>query len=353
MAAFTKTRGQRVDTIKAVLAGCGGISAAWLKSFPGVGGLEIVGLVDIREEAARKRRDEFGLKDARIGTDLAAMLDSTRPAVVFDCTVPESHRSVVLTALERGCHVLGEKPLADTLEHALEMVEAAGRSGKTYAVIQNRRYDARIRRLKSFLRAGGIGRLTTLNSDFYLGAHFGGFRDRMEHVLVLDMAIHTFDAARLISGSDPVSVYCKEWNPSGSWYDHAASAICIFEMTDGLVYCYRGSWCSEGLNTTWECDWRVIGERGSVCWDGADGFRAEVVAATGGFKSEMRAAEVPTVSEPGKEGGHAGQIADFVRCIRSGEVPETVCTDNIKSIAMVFAAIESSTTGRTVRVRYR
>jgi predicted dehydrogenase len=342
-----------MDTIKAVLAGCGGISGAWLKSFPGIQGLEIVGLVDIREEAARKRRDEFGIKDARIGTDLRAMLEATRPDVVFDCTVPESHRSVVLTALELGCHVLGEKPLADTLEHALEMVGAAGRSGKTYAVIQNRRYDARIRRLKSFLRSGGLGRLTTLNSDFYLGAHFGGFRDKMEHVLVLDMAIHTFDAARLISGADPVSVYCKEWNPAGSWYDHAASAICIFEMTDGLVYCYRGSWCSEGLNTTWECDWRVIGEGGSVSWDGADGFRAEVVAKTGGFKSEMRAAEVPPASEPGKEGGHAGQIADFVRCVRSGETPETVCTDNIKSIAMVFAAIESSTTGRTVKVTYR
>jgi predicted dehydrogenase len=340
-------------TIRAVLAGCGGISGAWLKAFPGIAGLEIVGLVDIREEAAKKRRDEFGLAGARVGTDLRAMLDATKPDAVFDCTVPEAHRSVVLSALERGCHVLGEKPLADTLEHALEMVAAAGKSEKTYAVIQNRRYDARIRRLRGFLRSGGLGRLTTVNSDFYLGAHFGGFRDRMEHVLILDMAIHTFDAARFISGADPVSVYCKEWNPSGSWYDHDASAIAIFEMTDGVVYCYRGSWCSEGLNTTWECDWRVIGDKGTALWDGAEAFRAETVAATGGFKSEMRAAEVPAFAEPGKDGGHAGQIADFVRCIRVGETPETVCTDNIKSIAMVFAAIESATTGKPVKVRYR
>ena len=66
------------------------------------------------------------------------------------------------------------------------------------------------------------------------------------------MAIHTFDMARFISGADPVAVYCKEWNPSGSWYDHDASAIAIFEMTGGIVYTYRGSWCAEGLNTTWE-----------------------------------------------------------------------------------------------------
>jgi len=124
-------------------------------------------------------------------------------------------------------------------------------------------------------------------------------------------------------------------------------------MTDGLIYCYRGSWCAEGLNTTWECDWRVIGERGSVAWDGADSFCAEVVAKAGGFRSEMREIEVPAAPEPSKEGGHAGQIADFVRCIRSGETPETVCTDNVKSVAMVFAAIESSRSGRTVQVRYR
>jgi predicted dehydrogenase len=340
-------------TIRAVLAGCGGISGAWLKAFPGIPGLEIAGLVDIREEAAQKRRNEFGLADSRVGTDLNAMLEATRPEVVFDCTIPEAHYAVVRSSLAHGCHVLGEKPLADTLAKALEMVEAAKRSGKTYAVIQNRRYDARIRRLRSFLRSGSIGRLTTLNSDFYLGAHFGGFRDHMEHVLILDMAIHTFDAARFISGADPVRVYCKEWNPAGSWYDHAASALCIFEMTDGVVYCYRGSWCAEGMNTTWECDWRAIGDRGSVLWDGAEGFRAQSVVSTGGFVSELRAVEVPPNSEPDKEGGHAGQIADFLRCIRSGEMPETVCTDNIKSIAMVFAAIESASSGLPVEVRYR
>src|SRR6266581_2652143 len=72
-----------------------------------------------------------------------------------------------------------------------------------------------------------------------IGAHFEGFRQHMRHVLLLDMAIHTFDAARLLTGADPVSVYCKEWNPVGSWYDHDASAVAFFEMTNGIVYTYR------------------------------------------------------------------------------------------------------------------
>ena len=81
------------------------------------------------------------------------------------------------------------------------MVAAAQAAGKTYAVIQNRRYDPHIRRLRQFLDSGAIGDVTTVHCDFFIGAHFGGFRDHMQHVLLLDMAIHTFDAARLISGA--------------------------------------------------------------------------------------------------------------------------------------------------------
>ena len=240
--------------------------------------------------------------------------------------------------------------MADTMDHARTMVAAAQEAGKIYAVIQNRRYDANIRRLRSFLASGEIGPLTTVNSDFYIGAHFGGFRDRMEHVLLLDMAIHTFDAARFITGSDPVSVYCKEWNPSGSWYDHDASAIAIFEMTDGIVYTYRGSWCAEGLNTTWESEWRVIGQQGSVIWEGGGHIRAQVVAETGGFCSIYRDADIPPYASTDKVGGHVGLIRDFVRSVQTGTPPETICTDNIKSLAMVFGAIESAQQRKPIEV---
>ena len=338
------------EKLKVVLAGCGGMAGAWLKVARDMPALEIVGLVDLREEAAKKRAEDFELPDAQTGTDLAAVLGDTRPDIVFDCTVPEAHVLVTLEALKHGCHVLGEKPLADSMENAKKMVAAAKEAGKIYAVIQNRRYDPRIRRLRSFLASGAIGRITTVNCDFYIGAHFGGFRDRMEHVLLLDMAIHTFDAARFITGADPAAVMCREWNPPGSWYDHDASAVAIFDMTDEIVYTYRGSWCSEGLNTTWECEWRIIGENGSVKWDGGDGFECDAVKGTGGFRSEWEVVEIPEFDAGEKVGGHAGLINEFVRCVQSGGTPETVCTDNIKSLAMVFGAIESAGQGKTVPI---
>jgi predicted dehydrogenase len=338
------------DMLKAVLVGCGGISRAWLRGIRTIDDLQIVGLVDIVQEAAQRRADEFALGTALVGSDLDAVLRATQPDMVLNCTVPEAHAEVTLTALDHGCHVLGEKPLADSMDNARRMVAAAEKAGKLFAVIQNRRFHPGIRRLSRFLRAGRIGDITIVNSDFYIGAHFGGFRDHMKHVLLLDMAIHTFDAARLIAGEDPVAVYCKEWNPTGSWYDHDASAVAVFEMSNALVYTYRGSWCAEGINTSWECDWRVVGSEGSVIWDGGEDFQAQVVTQTGGFRSEYAEAQVPPLDPADKVGAHAGQIADFVDCVRTGRTPETTGADNIKSLAMVFGAIESARQAQEIEI---
>ncbi len=337
-------------TLKAVLVGCGGISQTWLQGISQIEALQMVGLVDIAREAAQRRADEFGLSAAVVDTDLEAVLRATAPDVVFNCTVPEAHRQVTLAALAHGCHVLGEKPLADSLENAQEMVTAAEKAGRIFAVMQNRRFHPGIRRLRRFLQAGAIGDLTTVHSDFYIGAHFGGFRDHMEHALLLDMAIHTFDAARLIAAADPVSVFCQEWNPAGSWYDHDASAVAVFQLSNGIVYTYRGSWCAEGVNTSWESDWRVIGQKGSVTWDGGEAFTAQVAARTGSFRSELADVQVPPLQSGDRIGGHSGQIADFVDCVRTGRIPETICTDNIKSLAMALGAVASAQAHTTVTI---
>lgn len=234
------------------------------------------------------------------------------------------------------------------MPHARKMVDAAKAAGKVYAVMQNRRYFANIQALRSFLKSGAIGRIGAIHCDFFLGAHFGGFRDHMEHVLLLDMAIHTFDQARFIVQEDAMTALALEWNPPGSWYDHGASAVATFEMTNQVVLCYRGSWCAEGLNTTWEASWRIIGEKGTVLWDGAHGFQAQAVSAPTGFIREQKSLEVPYDRNAVIAQGHAGCIYDFIRCLRSGETPQTVCTDNIKSLAMVHAAIKSATKGKKV-----
>jgi predicted dehydrogenase len=96
-----------------------------------------------------------------------------------------------------------------------------------------------------------VGAPGILNADFYICPHFGGFREATGSPL-LDMAIHTFHAARYLSGADPLTVYCEEFNPSWSWYRGTAGATAIFEMNGGLRYTYRGNCCAEGQITSWK-----------------------------------------------------------------------------------------------------
>ncbi len=338
------------ENLTAVLAGCGSIAESWLKACAIYKDLEIAGLVDLDEQKARQRAKEYGFSDAVTGSDLSKVLQQTTPDMVFDCTVPVAHVDVVTTALEHGCHVLGEKPMADSMANAKTMVAAAKKADRIYAVTQTFRYYESLKRLKEVLASGVIGKITTVNSDFYIGAHFDGFRQKMDHVLLLDMSIHSFDMARMISGADPVSVYCKEWNPSGSWYKHGASATAIFDMTDGIVYSYRGSWCSEGMTTSWHSNWRIIGENGTILWDGLNDLKVQVIAEKEDFIYTYEDVEVKEIEEKGMT-PHAGVIGEFLDCLKTGKSPQTICTDNIKSLAMVFAAIESAANNKQIKIQ--
>ena len=145
--------------------------------------------------------------------------------------------------------------------------------------MQNRRFEHGIRTLRDGLAAGRIGSVTTLACDFFKAPHFGGFREEMESPLLLDMAIHQFDQARFVAGVEPVAVSCHEFNPAGSWYEGRASAICTFELADGSIFSYRGSWTAEGFGTSWNGSWRVIGTAGTALWDGEGDPFAEIAHA--------------------------------------------------------------------------
>jgi predicted dehydrogenase len=313
--------------------------------------VRIVGLVDLDLATARQLAEECGLDDVPAYQNLEQALTELKPDFLFDIVIPVARQAVVETGLRHGCHVLSEKPMASSLEEGRSLIEKARAAGRVHAVVQNRRYISGVRRLRAFIESGAIGELTGLHADFFIGAHFGGFREDMDNVLLLDMAIHTFDAARFMSGKVPEAVYCHETNPEGSWYRTGASAFAIFEMSDAVRFTYRGSWCAEGANTSWESQWRINGSKGTVLWDGKEDFSAHRVAADEGFLREQERIVVPAAVNVSDTEGHASVIRAFLDAIAEGRAPETGAEDNIRSLAMVMAAIESARTGQRVMIR--
>ena len=263
---MSDAHGQRV-----LVVGCGGMSRTWLRYLASRDELEVVGLVDLEPEAAL---------EVPHFTELAAALAQTEPTVVCDVTIPEAHAEVATVALQAGCHVACEKPMAHSLEAAHATSALAAAAGLNYAVMQNRRYRPAIRAVRDIVASGALADLGIVNADFYLGPHFGGFRDAMQSPLLLDMAIHTFDQARFITG------------------------------------------------------------RRTLCWDGDGPPQTELI---GGGEA---AAPAPYT---GPE-GHAGCLQEMFAAIAAGRPAETSYGDNIKSLAMVFGAIESARRGARVEI---
>ncbi|MHC4249873.1 MAG: Gfo/Idh/MocA family protein [Planctomycetota bacterium] len=336
---------------RAIVVGAGGISGAW---FPPLKkeGVDVKAVVDIRKEAAEARIAKHELSSLA-SDDLAKTLAETEADFLVDLTVPEAHCEVTCAGLEAGLHVVSEKPMASSMDEARKMVATSEKTGKLYMVSQSRRWDAKHATVAATVAAGKLGRITTLNCDFFLGAHFGGFRVEMPSPLILDMAIHHFDLARMISGVDAVAVYASEFNPAGSWYKGDVAANCIFEMTGGVMFAYRGSWCAEGCHTSWNGDWRVIGREGTLLYEHDKPAYGQVVA--GGAKSaegfNRPLEDLGIVDSPVEKGGMHGGLCEMLRFLETGEKPQTECHDNIKSLAMVFGVIESSREGKRVEIR--
>jgi len=126
--------------------------------------------------------------------------------------------------------------------------------------------------------------------------------------------------------------------------------MAVFEMTGGIVFTYRGSWCAEGQNTSWECAWRATGVCGTVSWDGFKTVTGEAAEGDEGFIRPCGQLPLPS-PQALPHSGHAGVIREFLDCLESSSRPQTDCRDNIKSVAMVLGAIESAECGRRVTIR--
>lgn len=340
--------------LRVIQVGCGGISRSWLATEAYQELVDLVALVDLNPDGAKQLRKKAGLADdLPFRTDLAAAIAEFQPDAIFDTTVPEAHHAVTTTALAAGCHVLGEKPMAASMDQALAMVAAASAADRVYAVTQTRRWHGMMRRAAEVLASGAIGQPHSFFAEFSIAAHFGGFRAEMDHVLLLDMAIHSFDSARqLIGAVDPAWVQAAVWNPPASRYRHGANACATFGFADGSMFDYRGTWTANGAQTSWDCDWRIHGDRGALLISDANGLQCERTvdpdepsAGDGGpLIRTLESVPLEPCSGP-RKGGHDGAIRDFVEAVTTGRAPACPAADNIKSLAMVHAAIAAAASG--------
>ncbi|MEW1827222.1 Gfo/Idh/MocA family oxidoreductase [Streptomyces sp. NPDC088196] len=323
------------NPLRVLVVGAGSMGQQWLTTVTAAPEAELAGIVDLDLDAARRSAADLGRPDLPVGSDAVALAADTGAQAIVNVTVPVAHHPVTTAALFAGLPVLGEKPIADTLAHALSLAAAAEVSGELFMVSQSRRWNPQLFALRGML--GELGAIGTLTTEFFKAPHMGGFREEMAYPLLIDMAIHAFDSARFLLGADPVSAYCQAYNPPWSWYAGDAAASAVFEMEGGTRYAYNGSWCSPGAETSWNGTWRASGEKGSALWDGDT--------------EPVLVADVEPAERPRSPYSDiAGALRVFVESLRTGSAPMGEVHENTMSLAMVEAAVESARTGRRVLV---
>ncbi|RKR76174.1 Gfo/Idh/MocA family protein [Frondihabitans australicus] len=334
--------------VRVIQVGAGGMGQAWLHNDRANPDVELVGIVDLNLEAARAGAEVYGSPSLPVSTDLLSLVASVEPDAILDITVPVAHHPVTTDSLFAGLPVLGEKPAAQNVAEALSLAAAAEVTGELFMVSQSRRYNDQLVAYRQ--QAGLLGSLGTVSTQFAKAPHFGGFREEMDNVLLLDMAIHPFDSVRYLLDRDPIAVYCESYNPSWSWYRGDAAASAIFEFEGGIRYTYDGSWCAPGLETSWNGAWRLSGSQGSALWDGDHEPTVEVTdsASRPVAPAESGAADLPTLPSVGD--GIEGSLAAFVSSLRTGAVPDGEVHGNVMSLAMVEAAIESKESGSRILI---
>ncbi|OZM76983.1 Gfo/Idh/MocA family protein [Pseudonocardia sp. MH-G8] len=320
------------DPLRVVLAGAGNMGRAWRATIEAAPDVELAGIADIDRAAAEAAAAELG-RPVEVGTDAVALAAATGARAVVDVTVPAAHHPVTTAALFAGLDVLGEKPVAETVAQALSLAAASEVTGRLFMVSQSRRWNPQLFALRAM--AEDLGALGSLTTEFFRAPRFGGFREEMAHPLLVDMAIHAFDSARFVLGTEPVSAYCETHNPSWSWYAGDAAATVVFAFEGGARYTYTGSWCSPGEQTSWNGVWRLSAEKGSAHWDGD-------------HDPAIDADVELTPRPPGLFSGIEGSLLVFTDALRTGVPPMGEVHENVLSLAMVEAAVRSAETGQRV-----
>ncbi len=340
-----------------IQVGVGGYGNSWLATVSApLGGIslrstchraEYAALVDINAVHLAAAREKTSVPESacfsRVEDALAAV-----EADALLCIVPPAHHEAVIQAgLAANLHVLSEKPIAHTIESAHRILNTARDTDRVFMVSQKARFHPWVRKFREMINSGELGRMSHLTHYFRAPYYsWGEFRHKMAHPLFIEMSIHHFDLLRALLGSDPVKVWADSWNPPYSTFVGDITGIAHFTMENGLPVTYHADAISSGDMTDWYGEIRAVGETGTLTMLYPDLY----IARKGANHSDRTAPHeaVMTVSSP--QEGQLAAFEEFLSAIEEKRSPESAGLENLKSLAMVFAAIDSSRDGTVKQI---
>jgi predicted dehydrogenase len=325
---------------------------AFLQNHPEAEPCALVDTATQAEELARMHGISFF-------SDYRVMLDKVCPDGVIIATPNRLHVPMALECIARKIPTLVEKPIADEIAPALEIVDAAERSGVPVLIGHHRRHSPIIRRAVEFIRAGEIGQLVSAVAMHLRRKPDAYFQTQWRREIgggpLLINGAHEIDTLRVLCGEieelqaatgnaargypveDTAAVTLRFRNGAlGTLIiSDAVQAAWAWELTSGEDARYAQEFNNSFL---------ICGTKGSLalptlefCWNERGG----------GERDPLLRKRLPIApADPWFE-----EVKHFVRVVRGEELPSVTPMDAVWTLAGVLAIKQSAATGQWVKIR--
>ena len=329
--------------------GVGGFGQHWctivLPRLKDLGLAEPVAAVDINPDVLGKAKSQLGLSDGQLYRSAERALAERRADFITIVVPPARHEEMVDLAVEHGCHVLSEKPIADTMAASCRVYSKVRKAGLKMAVTMSHRFDQDKQSLERQIKSGRYGKL-----DYVVGRNtwtcrkkpaWGKFRYEIPDPLLIEGTVHHFDIMRSLTGANAKTVHALTWNPDWSEFQGDAQGLILLEMENGAKVFYEGAQANASRLNDWNYDyWRAECEEATLELD------RRVLSV---IRGDRQVENLPLAKQDAWKNAWLAEL--FVRWLIGGVPPPNAVEDNIQCCALLFAAIESAHAGRIIDVQ--
>jgi len=321
------------------LIGCGAITEEHLTAYRDAG-YNVLALCDIDRTAAEARREAF-FPNATVTTSAEELLAMPEIEVVDIATHVAVRPPLVEAALRADKHVLSQKPFVLDLAEGNRLSALADARDRKLAVNQNGRWAPHFCFMRRAIARGVIGQVQSVqmavhwDHNWIAGTEF----DRMQHVILFDFAIHWFDILGCFLGDQipqRVTASCTRGAGQRARPPLLAQASVEYESAQAQLF-FNGNTVAGQSDTT-----TIVGTQGTFKSTGSDLEKQTLTL--------YREGEAEKIDLAGSwfPGGFHGTMGELLSAIEGGRTSEISAANNLRSLALCFAAVESAEQGRAI-----
>lgn len=236
--------------LKVGVIGTGSIGRHHVRNYHDIPNVDLVGISDVNEEQAATLAKNYGA--VAHYTDFERLLDEQKPDMVSICVPTQHHFAVAQAVIERGIHLLVEKPITETVEQAEQIIQQAADAGVVLTVGHIERFNPAVIELKKHLEENRLDKVFRVQSR-----RMGPFPARIRDVgVVIDLATHDLDMIRYILNDEIIRVYAE--TAQGINTDREDIVDCVLRTSNGVIGTLNINW----MTATKIRELSIIGARG-------------------------------------------------------------------------------------------